>query len=290
MFSTLLLWAWLWPSLVGALRPTPTPEIKEESLKNAFEGSVMVKKLFREGRRLGHTVWMKRSPGKIKAKYFACGEVNKRYEEWKADRKIVMACSGAFTTNDFGRPLPVGLTVDNGLVVNKQTNEEMDGLVLVYGTGGVAVSDIEVGDLYLQSLNKTVDVREAWDKFELLKWAEKEEATIFQTQLLAFKDNLRLEVEKARKNLRERRLLVLARDAQKMLYHIIFDIEESVYLGDIARDVLQYLQGQKMTVTAILNLDTGWYNQINVYDEQKQSLLEHNPDKDPTNLLVYYYE
>ncbi len=268
----------------------PLGSISEENYRNLYSGNVKVFRLEEGGDDIGYSVWLKRSGGKVRAKYFACGEVNKRFNEWKSGRNIVLTCSGAFTTNDFGNPLPVGLTIDNGLVVNKHIHEEMDGLVLVYGTGGIAVSDKDEGNLYLKSIGKRVDIRETWDKYELIKWAEEEEATIFQTQLLAYKNDLRLEVHKARKKNRERRILVLARDSGRSIYHIIFDVRDGVYLGDISQRLLTYLKSKSVEVVAMLNLDTGWYNMFKLYDQNRELVLKRNPDKDPTNLLVYYYE
>ena len=265
-------------------------KLSEDSYKTFYNGNVTVNKLFNEDDLMGYAIWLKRSSEKVKAKYFACGEANKRYEEWKSKRKIVMACSGAFTTNDYGSPMPVGLTVDNGLVVNKNLNEEMDGLVIVYGTGGIVVSDIEKGDLHLKSINKSVDIRESWDRYELTKWAEKEEATIFQTQLLAYDNNLRLEVNKARKDSRERRILVLVKDKKNTLFHVVFDIHDGVYLGEIAEGILNYFKGKDCYVAAMLNLDTGWYNLMKLYNEGQEIVLKKNPEKNPTNLLAYYYE
>ncbi len=276
---------------IGGLNPFDQAiELSEEAHKTLFNSQVQIYKLKRNGNHYGHSVWFKRSGKKVKAKYFASGEVGDRYEDWKSDKKIIMACSGAFTTNDFGSPLPVGLTVDNGKVVNKIINEEMDGLVLVYATGGIAVSDKEMGNLYLASLGKTVDIRDSWDKYELLQWAEEEEATIFQTQLLAYKNELRLEVHKARKKNRERRILVLARNAQKEVFHIVYDVDHGVFLGEIAQGILDYLKSKNTEVVAMLNLDTGWYNMMKLYNLGNDMVLSHHPDKDPTNLLVYYYQ
>lgn len=267
-----------------------TSNLSEESFKSLFSGNVKVNKLKKDGWDYGYSMWFVRSSKKVKAKYFAAGDVNDRFDEWKNDKKVIMVCSGAFTTGDFGKPLPVGLTVDNGDVVNKVMNDEMDGLVIIYATGGIVVSDLEQGNLFLKSLNKTVDVRDSWDKFELLKWSEQEQATIFQTQLLVYNNDLKLDVNKARKKNRERRILVLATDAQKRVLHIVFDVAEGVYLGEIAQDILNYLKSKQVKVVAMLNLDTGWYNMMKLYDKQNDLILRKNPDKSPTNLLVYYYE
>ena len=168
----------------------------------------------------------------------------------------------------------------------------MDGLVIIYATGGIVVSDIDEANLYLGSLNKKIDPRSYLDRAQLVKWAESEEATIFQTQLLAYKNNLRLVPNQARTESAERRILALATDSQSQLFHIIFNVTKGVYLGDITKAIFNYLNDNDMSVVAMLNLDTGAYNILNLFNEQGQSTGIHgstNLEK-ASNLLVYYYE
>lgn len=262
-------------------------QLEEEYFKTLYNGQVKLFKLRKEDESFGQSIWINRRGEKLKAKYFASGEVYGRYEDWRQGKHIFLACSGAFTNDN---STPVGLTVDNGAIVNRSIDHTMDGLVIVYATGGIVVSDIDENNLYLASLKKSIHPRT--DKSELLQWAVEEEATIFQTQLLVYKDQLRLEKYKARKRQRERRILVLAQNNRDDVYHIIFNIEEGVYLGDIAETLLEYLKQKSLSVVAMLNLDTGSYNILELYDdegEQVDDIEGDEPINKATNLISYYY-
>lgn len=270
--------------------------LSETFYQGLFDNNVKVYRLYKDGNRYGQSVWLYRKSGKVKAKYFAHKDYSEdqsvfdRYSNWKGDAdQIIMVCSGAFTSQDYSKP--VGLTVDNGRIVNRKVEESMDGLVIVYATGGIVVSDIDEGNLYLQSLNRKVDLRDSRDKFDLLSWAESEDATIFQTQLLVYKNQLRIDRE-GRKERAARRLLVLGQDKHGDVVHIVFNVEEDVYLYDIAHEVLSYLQTNKVNVIGMLNLDTGMYNIMEVYKEDgyQLSYVEGDePVRKATNLLSYYY-
>ena len=93
-------------------------------------------------------------------------------------------------------------------------------------TGGIVVSDIDDGNLYLGSLKKRIDARSHQDKQTLLNWAQEEEATIFQTQLLAYKNQLRIDEDAPRESA-ERRLLILAIDPDGQVLHIVFNIKKA---------------------------------------------------------------
>ena len=77
-------------------------ELKEESFKSLFAGTVKVNKLKKDGWDYGYTMWFQRSSKKVKAKYFASGDVNDRFDDWQNDKKVIMVCSGAFTTGILG--------------------------------------------------------------------------------------------------------------------------------------------------------------------------------------------
>lgn len=287
---------------VYAFYSNPDPEIEtsesedditleDELEKTMYGGNAKVFKLEHDDDEYGHAVWIYRKGGKLKSKYFASGSVYNNYSNWKHDKHIFLACSGAFTNNN----TPVGLTVDNGQIVNRLLEDDMDGLVIVYATGGVVVSDIDKGDLYLDALKKKVNLRESMDKRAVLEWAAKEEATLFQTQLLVYKNELRLEVDRARTETAERRILVLAKTKKDGVIHIIFNIDKGVYLGDITDAILKYLKEKDSTMDIIgmLNLDTGSYNIMEVYDDHKKRLDEPEGKENigkATNLLIYHYE
>jgi hypothetical protein len=266
--------------------------LTEKKIKSLHNGNVRHYRLLDDGENYGYSIWMNRSSKKVKAKYFAhktySQSVYERYEEWKSGRDVVMACSGAFTTKDYSKT--VGLTVDNGREVNRNIDNSMDGLVIVYATGGIVVSDIDDGNLFLGSLGKKIDPRE--DKMTLLRWAESEAATIFQTQLLIYKNQVRI-TRKGRTEDAHRRYLVLAYAPNGDLYHIVYHINHNEYLFDSARKVFNHLREDKdMDVVAMINLDTGMYNILNVFDEYGSRDRNIGGDvriEKATNLIAYEY-
>jgi hypothetical protein len=295
LLTLTLIWAFC--SSFTILNPNGVlPNYSEQLVGSYFENTVNVFKIKDGSRNLGHAIWMNRSSKKIKAKYISSGDVYSKYTDWSRGKNLVMTCSGAFSDNLYkgNGALPVGLNVDNGYIKNRTVlKDKMDGLVIVYATGGIVVSDLDRGDLYLKSLDEKVDIRKDFRaKYQLLKWAETEKATVFQTQLLAYDNELKID-EKGRTSSRERRFLALATDPSGVLYHIIFDIPSSVYLYDGAKNVLEYLKGKSMDVTAILNLDTGAYNvmDFNSTDTRLNGKLE-GPTRinKAVNLLSYEFE
>lgn len=283
-------------TLVLGLFEVPVENISESHFKSYHNGDIRIFSLKKDHSNIGHTIWLNRKSGKVKAKYFAHKDLHtsksvyQKYSGWKGAKEILLVCSGAFTTKDYSTPL--GLTVDNGKIVNRNINKDMDGLVIVYATGGIVVSDIDEGNLYLGSLNKRIDPRNFMDKQTLISWAEKEEATIFQTQLLAYKNNLRIPSH-APKEEAERRLLVLAINPENEVEHIIFNIRREFYLYNISELVFNYLKAKNMNIVAMLNLDTGMYNILEVYDDdgdRENNVKGKENVSKATNLLTYYYE
>ena len=261
--------------------------LSEEHAQTLYRGSVRVYDVKNKGSDFGQSFWVFRGANKIQAKYFASGEVFNAYSSWSSGKHIFLVCSGAFTSNN----TPVGLTVDNGVIVNRKFDDTMDGLVIVYATGGIVVSDMDERKLYLQSANRHIDPRNANDKAELLRWAVAEDATIFQTQLLVFDNKIRFNLDRARTENAERRILVLAENSRGEVVHIVYNIQKGVYLGDVAQGIFQYLVGKKMSVIAMLNLDTGSYNILEVYDENRSQMAYKGNTQvsKATNLLVYHY-
>lgn len=265
---------------------------KESLYKTLYNNNVKVYKLEKNGEEYGHAVWMSRKGKKIKAKYFANGEVYRKYLNWKSNKKVISYCTGALA-NDSRKP--IGFTIDNGKMVNRNLNtDEYDGLVIVYATGGIVVSDLDRGSLRIKKDNKfiTINPRSAKDKYTLEKWAEETDATIFQTYLLLH--NNQLKVKEGRKK-RERRILVLAENkSTKEIFHVIFDIKKGVDLKEISTEILNHLKSKNIYVHSALNLDVGTYDMFNIFDQ--------NGNKDyhvkgrigisnrATNLLVYHYQ
>ena len=277
--------------------------ITQKKVKSYHNNYVNIFSLKREGQNIGHAIWMKRqgTNNKVKAKYFAYKNqkgnttqtVHDRYSQWVTNKIPILSCSGAFSDdypgNNNPNLKPIGITVDDGRIVNRNIDFRMDGLVVVTNNGGMLVSDIQNKNFKIG--NQVLDV--VRDKAKLLNWAQKNRSTIFQTQLLVFQNSLRIS-RAGRKKQRERRFLALAKSSSQNLYHIIIDLPNNNHLFDASRDIFNFLsEDLKMNVIALLNLDTGSFNIMELYDSRgrRDYLVTGDTDIElATNLVTYYYE
>lgn len=253
--------------------------------------SVQVIKLKKNGTEYGHAVFLLRgeSNNRVKAKYFAKNAYS-AYQQWKQNKDIVLVSSGAYSTSWNSDATPVGLCVDNGEIVNRNIENSMDGLVIVEAVGGVRVSDIDKKDLYLQSIGKQISPRD--DKFLLMNWGRDENATIFQTHLLAYTDGLRINPSRSSQNTATRRLLVLGFFDNK-LFHAVFHITKDQTLYQATKDVMETMNNIGIKVVSILNLDTGGKDILEVFDDSRSKIpyiMGKEKVEIATNLLIYYYE
>jgi hypothetical protein len=265
---------------------------------SSFNGDVKTYELKDGYSSVGHSVWISRKSKRAKAKYFADRyfgqQVNDRYDNWRSGKEVILISSGAYATGWGITDIPVGTTVDNGRIVNRGYESKMDGLVIVYNTGGIAVSNIENGDLYLASLGGRVNIKNAYDRSKFLAWAEKENATVFQTHLLIYKN--RLQFTKSTGKTARRRFLVLANNSSGELFHIIFYMKDREYtLYDAAQGILRHLHAKDMDVIAAVNLDTGGFDIMStgegVRDCDGAFITGSSNNRDEmTNLLAYEYE
>jgi len=279
--------------LLGSSQPAEAPQFSfgERYLYSLANNDVIVYALEKRRREMGTAVWISRASKRVNAKYFAYendfGNVYSRLRSWKDDNEVIVACAGAYSTGD-GKP--DGLTVDNGTIVNRSLSEDKDALVIIYATGGVVVSDIDEGNLELGGIGK-VNLRKSSGRTRLLNWVASQNATMFQTHLLAYRDRLRISTS-GRTERANRRILALATDEYENLYHVIFDLQDNnYYLYDAAKDVMEYLDEKEMEVIAMMNFDTGSYDIFQLYDEDgdvKNSQSGLMPISKATNLLTYH--
>lgn len=239
----------------------------------------------------------KNSKGKVKAKYFA-KNANDQFRDWKEDKRILFYCSGAFSESwDTDSP-PLGICVDNGRIVNRNIDNRMDGLVIVYNggnqAGGIAVVDIEKDSVTVnQGGRANYYLRNSDHRFRFLRWAESQSATVFQTQLMytkahehSFPTNMLTYGEKA-----ERRFLAICMK-KGIVYHLVIDHPKSDYLNRSAEKIIRYLRDEmELTVYGLFNLDTGGKNIMRAYNEDGEQIAKGPEDvKNATNLLVYYVD
>jgi hypothetical protein len=243
-------------------------------------------------------VVMSRKGGRIKAKYFAGKlrgkSVQERYHEWAKGRNIIMYTNGAYSdANGF----PVGLTVDQGEIVNRNL-ENFDGLVIIDSAGGVIAANLKEGNLEMlcEGKNQPFDLRNGGDyiRQKFLDCASKGQANVFQTHLLIFKDKL-LSGKNSSPNMRERRFLAVCQNPTTNEYkHIIVQIPytSKASLKDASENSLKVLRSNGAgKVIFLINLDTGSQDVFKFFDANGNIKLSGTRELDvAANLLVYYYE
>ncbi|MEM8909644.1 MAG: hypothetical protein AAGD05_17480 [Bacteroidota bacterium] len=276
--------------------------LSERNCTSSFNGDVHTYTLNHGYSNVGHSVWISRKSQRAKAKYFAHklnGEhVHHRYTMWRVarDRDVILKSSGAYATSFSNSGLPVGLTIDNGVLVNRKLDSRMNALVIVYATGGIVVSNIKNGDLYLQSLGGKVDVKNTYDREKFIRWAEEKEATVFQLHLMAYDNSINVGRTNSSNRTARRKLFSLAKSSSGELFHIIHYLKKPSYSLYEATDlVLSYLRGKGMDVIATVNLDTGGYDILNTAgaatDCNGNNVWGTTKNYDAmTNLLTYEYD
>jgi hypothetical protein len=251
-------------------------------------------------------VKLNRKGKRIKAKYFAAKDpytnqnVYERFYNWKRSKNIIAYSSGTYM-DQYGKP--EGLTIDNGIVVNK-SKKDWDGLAIVYADGGIAVSNIKEGNLTItyssNNSKQSIDLKNQFQFEQFIKWAEAEEATVFQTHLLAFNNELKIKDPSFSncsqcKNKRERRFLAAVKDENGDVSHILINnlnLENTLYQG--ALKTLDYLKEfAELEVIFLINLDTGYQDVFQFYNSDgtfHTKLKGKAPINQAVNLLVYYYQ
>jgi hypothetical protein len=243
---------------------------------------------------------MNRTGNRVKAKYFAASlggkSVYQRYKDWAAGRNIVLVGSGTYTDDYFK---PTGLTIDNGYSVNNTLLDKFDGLVIVYATGGIAVSNLENADLTLSGSgvdpNRKYDLNNSWDLNTFKNWASSEQATVFQTHLLIYKNKLEISSYNSSQATAKRRFLAAGKNGKGETVHVIVDYPTNCTLYQGASKVRDFLIDEVILteITYMINLDTGAKNAFQFYksDGTESNIIQGDvPLKDAVNLVVYYYE
>ena len=262
----------------------------------AFSGDLLM-----NGTKIGYVIALSRASQHIKAKYFAYKDngmvVHDRYDNWRAGKNIVLISSGAYGTTFNGTDKPVGLTMDNGNDVNLNLDPKMDGLIIVEAVGGIRASNIQDADLTYKKngADKTVNIKDYYQRNAFLSWCRTEKATTFQTHLLIYKDQLKF--TQSGGNVAERKLLVLTKDKSGNVFHfIVYSKDYQFTLYDMAYNTLQMFSTYGYQVIAAANLDTGGVDVLatsnELYDCSNAAILGKTNDarRNMTNMLAYYFE
>ncbi|MDB5250643.1 MAG: hypothetical protein JWQ40_5037 [Segetibacter sp.] len=236
----------------------------------------------------------------MKAKYFAQNAFS-QYQNWKNGKQILLVTAGAFSDSFDPTGKPVGLCVDNGTIVTRNPDANMDGMVIVYNgsaqQGGVVVVDMDVKPVRVESTYQTgiyntyYPRSSATDRVNFLNWGERNGVTLFQTQLVYSSDRTSHFNNLYFGNRRERRFLAICRK-NNIVHHVVIDTPSADKLelnlsASYAKAVLDY---DGFNVLYIMNLDRGAKDILYGYNGFLRD-LKPNPDariEDATNLLVYY--
>lgn len=248
-------------------------------------------------------VMMRRDGNRIKAKYFAAPDYNgnnvyQRYLNWsRSSGNIVLVSSGTYMDD---KQTPVGLTIDNGIPVNQTlVNEKMDALAIVFATGGIVVSNLKEGDLSVSGggvdPNRKFNLRRSTtDLQDFMDWATSQEATVFQTHLLVYKNALVISSYNSAPAPRERRFLAVGKDEDGKLVHVIVHCPQNASLYDGSRKVLDFLNNFKdIEVTFMINLDTGAQDVFELHnsDCSVNKVIKGKQELNTAaNLLSYYFQ
>lgn len=248
------------------------------------------------------------STGRIKTKYFAAKSddgitVYDRYKEWVRGKDVIAVSSAGYMTGyEAGKPgTPVGLTIDNGTIVNG-TIQNFDGLIIVYATGGIAASNLKDADLKLQGggidPNRRFDIKNnIKDKYDFINWAKTESATVFQTHLLVYRDIYQVALN-APSEPKTRRFFAVGNDKNtNELYYVIVNCPEATSLYQGGKRVKEFLNNYNdLKIVFMINLDTGDQDIFKLYnrDGSVNNLIRPNafwekPLSAAANLLAFYY-
>jgi hypothetical protein len=246
-------------------------------------------------------ITMKRDSSRVKAKYFAAADFNgnnvfQRYSKWVQGKNVILVSSGTYMDYD---GVPVGLTIDNGVLVNKTVASHFDGLVVVNNNGGISVSSLKLADLKIKSNNsdtvKKYDLRKsAWDLQSFIKWATEKEATVFQTHLLVYNNILEVDFNKSSHAVAPRRFLAICRAEPGITYHVVIQCTSYSTIYDGSKKVLDYLnQEKKMRVVSMINLDTGDQDVFRLFEKDGSYNRQVKGERElsaAVNLLAYYFQ
>jgi hypothetical protein len=239
-------------------------------------------------------------------KYFACKENGKqvysRFNEWAKNKNIIAYSSGTYmdNCNDSYKANPVGVCFDAGNMVNGKIKEDMDGLVVVYASGGVVASNLKEGNLGVTetstSKKYSLNLRKPLDFMTFKNWAGTEDATVFQTHLLYFRDQPGVGTNGS-VSARERRFLAVCKDEDDNVVHCLVNLAGNNTLYDATIKVADYLKrtADMNSIIFMINLDTGCQDVFQAFDSRGNSLqgvgFKGNSNlSNSSNLLVYYYE
>jgi hypothetical protein len=284
---------YIWKRIVDKINPIQAKKLLNFSLryKDSNEDVFFIRE---NDKNIGHAIFMDRKF--YDANYIANSfneNISNEYIKFikKNKKQPKLVTSGGFSNKS---KQPEGLTVDNGNIVNAVLMPDRHGLVIVQPNGGIRIINLKRKGFTLpvgyNRLSKELSpLNNLIDYSFLVKWMHNNKATAFQTQLLAYSNEILINKKFAKNELRERRFLALVSDKKSNYpFHIILNIEKSVNMADATEKVFDILRQRNFKIEAIINLDVGTYNILEVFSKKGKVIVKAPvPLKNATNLLFY---
>jgi len=248
---------------------------------------------------------------RVKVKYFASKDpsgksVAERFNEWSFNKKLILVSSGTYyfypnpNNKNKNTAKPVGVCIDNGNIINIQTDNKLDALAMVYSSGKIVVENLKNKSITVPNTNGsqiTLNLSNPLDYSMFLKWAKDVSATIFQSHLFAFKGNLMVN-QNANSFKDYRRFLASGINNSGEIVQYIINLPFNTTILQGSKYALDYLKVNEnlKEISFLINLDTGAQNVLEVYHPKDgKTILNTNfmgkkEIKDAINLIVYYYQ
>ena len=269
---------------------------KENSLKIAEYScnansrlGIETKELRLGSKKIGYSIWMNANNTKVNS--FAgkgtYSTVNSRFEDWQQGRKVVVCTSAGYADKNYSKG--IGLTIDKGVIHNRMVSKDMDALVVTVNKG-FEIYDLNQRFRY-RAQGATIRLTSSADKSQFLNWASHADAAVFQTHLLAYDNQLKISSAGKRKRA-VRKFLVKVTNKKKEQQNVIFYLRYPEYLYDGAKKIFDYLKLEAYQVDAMINLDTGVNDILELNDKFKtcnnKTIKGRTPINQSTNLLIFY--
>jgi len=225
--------------------------------------------------KIGEMIWLESS--KYKMNYLSYGNIKDKYQKILALNKTNarVAMTGGFV-NDYSNQ--EGLTVENGKIINASLFPNRDALVIIESNGKSHIINLKKGSFTLPNGEIISPLKYASDYTKLLSWSQTNKGSFFQTQLLAYDDKLLINTKPNKngkhRSAKERRLLFVVNNLKNnKSFHIVLNIREGVNLAVITKKFFEIIREKGYHIEAILNLDVGSYNVMDVYDNNGTKIL-----------------
>lgn len=245
---------------------------------------------------------VEKSKERIKAKYFTSNKENTisiLYNKWAKDKKIICITSASYMTYVNDNRVSMGLSIDNGVINNKDLrNRGMDALVVVSPTGDIEIKNLKekIKIVGKNSNGIPLDIRRnSMHKNYFINWCKEQKVSVFQTHLLVYNDKIQfLRHNDTYDTKRERKFLIIAKDENDKIIHTIVYSLNSVSLYNGTNTVLKFLkEKKKLHQISMINLDTGGLNILKVFNadqSENKKIRGFRNIKDAISLFVYYYK